>query len=234
MVERGDPRARVGGRAGTGGGAPFSTNGIARAWPGDTIACVATGLSLTAADVERLRGKVRVIAVNDAHRLAPWADVLYSSDAYWWLHYQGVPAFAGRKVGIASQRADDFQPSWGITVLANTGDDGIEFRPTGLRTAWNSGGAAINLAVHLVGWPARILLLGYDMGATGASHFFGAHPPKIQNDSPYPTFIAKIGTMVEPLARAQIAVLNCTSRTALDCFPCVSLDEALSAREVAA
>ena len=44
---------------------------------GGTIVCLATGPSLTQADVDAVRGQAdAVIAISDAVDLAPWADVL--------------------------------------------------------------------------------------------------------------------------------------------------------------
>ena len=50
-------------------------------WAGDTCCILATGPSLTPDQAEYAKGKARVIAVNDAWRLAPWADILYACDA---------------------------------------------------------------------------------------------------------------------------------------------------------
>lgn len=165
-----------------------------------------------------------VIAVNDAHRLAPWADVLYSSDQRWYGHYQGVPTFRGRKFGIRPLNPPD---DWGITVLQNTGDRGVERSPTGLKNGRNSGAAAINLAVHL--GAQRVVLVGYDMGHSGGPvHFFGEHPRNLRAESPYDVFIDMIGAMVAPLAALGVEVVNCSRVSRLDCFPRASLAEALA------
>src|SRR5690606_24516492 len=122
-----------------------------------------------------VRGKAPVICINDAHRMAPWADVLYSSDRSWWPHYKGVPSFGGLKFGIGSGigKANAFHQLPDVSVLRNTGYDGLEMAPTGLRNGRNSGYAAVNLAVHL--GASRVVLLGYDMGWQGAkAHFFGS------------------------------------------------------------
>lgn len=192
--------------------------------PGGTVVCLATGPSLTVDDVEYCRDKATTIAVNDAWRLAPWADALIASDAAWWHHYRGVPAFRGLKFGLeqASGKFADVQ------VLRNTGDRGVETDPTGLRTGRNSGAAAINLAVHF--GAARVLLLGYDMAAKDEAHahFFGAHPHGLRGGSPYALFRQMIGTMVEPLRDAGVSVINCSRQTALDCFPRRALREVLT------
>lgn len=150
--------------------------------------------------------------------------MLYSSDQRWYELYQGVPEFTGAKYGIQPLRARE---EWGVTVLHNTGVDGLERRPTGLRNGRNSGFAAINLAVHL--GAKRILLLGYDMSVSkkGQSHWFGEHPERIRSQSPYPSFIAAFDTIREPLQRLGVSVINCSRVSALDCFARISLAEAL-------
>jgi len=171
-----------------------------------------------------------VIVVNDAHRLAPWADGLYSSDQHWWTYYKGVPEFSGRKFGI---RPLDPPTEWNVMVLRNTGDTGIEAHPSGLRTGKNSGASAINLAVHL--GAARIVLLGYDMGRGKGqpSHFFGDHPGRLNQGPAKETFLPMFRQMVEPLKALGVEVVNCSRSTKLDCFPTADLRAVLTA-EVAA
>jgi hypothetical protein len=193
---------------------------VARLFPGETIVCIGGGPSLTKADVEACRGKTRVIAVNDAYRIAPFADVLYACDEKWWKWHQGVPSFTGLKYGMAIRPGK--YPD--VQRLTDTGVEGLEREPTGLRTGRNGGYQAINLAVHL--GAARILLLGYDMqrGAT-QTHWFGDHP-EIRN-SPYASFAEAYNTLVKPLRELGIGIVNCSRETALTCFPRLTIDQAL-------
>ncbi len=208
---------------------------------GGTVVCLATGPSLKQADVDYCRGKAVVVAVNDAWRLAPWSDVLYSSDQYWYPKHRWVPEFRGLKVWMPEIEGNEFriyeckgsqfhttkQRPEGVLFVKRTGETGVEWAPHGLRTVKNSGGAAINLAVHL--GAKRIVLLGYDMGATGPSHFFGSHPAGLRNtrkDS-YLVFQHMIATMVEPLRQRGIDVVNASRHTALTCFPMLPLTQAL-------
>lgn len=193
--------------------------------PHGTVVCLGGGPSLTVEDVAAVRDQVDlVIAINDAHRLAPWAEVLYSSDQRWWEHYKGVPTFSGLKFGIHPLVARD---DWNVTVLGNSGDAGIEPDPTALKNGRNSGAAAINLAVHL--GATRVLLLGYDLGHRDGSpsHWFGEHPPVLRSRSPYATFIEMFRLLVTPLEQLGVTVINCSRQTALECFPRQSLHEAL-------
>lgn len=202
-----------------------------------TVFCLATGPSLTAEDVEAVRGRGTVIAVNDAHLLAPWADVLYSSDRYWWKHYRGVPAFAGLRATIEfspGRYAKELVPlAPEMFFLRNTGHQGVETDPTGIRTCGqNSGGAAVNLAVHLLmdGVPSpRIVLLGYDCGVPGNKrHFFGDHPPGLQQHvSLFPTWRAAFDTMAEPMRALGIDVINCSRSTSINAFRRAALAEVL-------
>lgn len=199
---------------------------VPRLWPGETVACIATGPSLTPEDVNYVRGMTRVVAVNDSYRLAPWADVLYACDAKFWKwqyrdHKDAITSFAGLRYAL--QPESRRYP--GVQVLRNTGTTGLERDPSGLRTGRNSGYQAINLAKHL--GAKRILLLGYDMslGEGGKKHFFGDHPD--HGRPPLTVFRRHFPSIAQPLKDAGVEVLNCSRRSALTCFPKVTLEIAL-------
>jgi hypothetical protein len=197
---------------------------VPRCWPESTVVILGGGASLVVEDVDAVRGRARVIAINDAHRLAPWADVLYAADARWWRYYQGVPTFAGLKYALQVEAA-----IWpGVQVLRNTGECGLEPDPSGLRTGRNSGYQAMNLAVHL--GARRMVLLGYDMGrqAGQPTHWFGEHPVLIRSASPFHTFLHHFATIVEPLQQLGIEVINCSRWSRLDVFPRRPLVDVLS------
>lgn len=199
------------------------TPSVPRRWPGATIVCLGGGPSLTPADVDAVHAAgLHTIAINDAYRLAPWADVLYACDQQWWTWHAGVPSFTGPRYALAAS----IPITWpDIVVLENTGWTGLELAPTGLRAGHNSGYQAVNLAVHL--GAARVLLLGYDLGPDGAlTHWFGDHPSLVP--SPYAEMRAAFETLVAPLAAIGVEVLNCSRRTALTAFPCVALEDALA------
>jgi hypothetical protein len=185
--------------------------------------CIATGPSLTVEDVETVRASgARVIVVNDALHLAPWADMLVFLDTKWaeW-HRTAVQAFPGLTFTL--------QPSarrYG-TLLRNTGNSGLETDPTGLRSGWNSGYAALNVAYHT--GATTLVLLGYDMqpGPGGESHYFGDHPDRCQPH--YPQCQPLFQTLADPLRAAGVTVLNASRRSAIGVWPRVSLDEALAA-----
>jgi hypothetical protein len=210
------------------------TGNVPRLWPGSTIVCLASGPSLTAEDVESCRGKARVIAVKDAIRLAPWADVLYGAGAdvgRWWQHNgPRLTEYPGLRFTL-----DPAAATW-ATVLRDTGYTGLESDPSGLRTGKNSGYQSINLAVHL--GASRIILLGFDLqeGANGQQRWFGQHPWQTRPWAELGKMCAPIfDTLVQPLAERGISINNASRETALTCFPRLPITEALALRsEVAA
>ena len=141
---------------------------VPREWDGQTVVIIAGGPSVTARQVEYIFDKnVKVIAVNDAYVMAPWADILYAADAKWWKWHKGVTEFEGLRVGLRysvelndcdGQWVDDLYPE--ILGLANEGEDGMSSNP-GFVRGKDSGYHAIQLAVQL--GAARIVLLGFDM-----------------------------------------------------------------------
>ena len=75
-------------------------------WGSDeTAVCLGGGPSLAPQQVDTVRGKARVVAVNDAYRLAPWADVLYVCDHKWWGWHPAALDFAGEKVTYSKAAA---------------------------------------------------------------------------------------------------------------------------------
>jgi hypothetical protein len=187
---------------------------------GGTVVCLAPGPSLTLADAEYCRGKAVVIAINDAVEAAPWADVLYSSDSGWWIRQKGRPDFQGLRVTVGS-RPQGFnghiEAFDDLLVLRLLKENGVSFDPKGIATAANSGGAAINVAVHL--GAKKVVLVGYDLGPSGRRYHFNDPPSGGQKPgSQYEAFRARISTMAEPLKAAGIDVVNCSRKTRLEAF----------------
>ncbi len=135
---------------------------LERTWSqGTTCVVLATGPSLTREDVDYVRRfhnqGVRVIAVNDAYKLAPWADVLYACDPPWWrLHRQGIhdAGVTGRQVTCCENEFPD------IECLNITGNFGYDPDPRNIRTGYNSGYQAVHCAAHL--GARNIVLLGFN------------------------------------------------------------------------
>lgn len=217
---------------------------VPRLFEGRTVAIIATGPSLKQADVD-LCWQLPAIAVNNGFEYAPWAVMLYSSDAKFWMEYwnkgrlggAGAGRFNGYKVTVADGGREFRAP--GMLVVGNGGDYGFDERPDHLRTGKNSAAAAAHLAAQA--GAARILLLGCDAKAPldregravrGQSHAFGDHRGSAGRCDPstgYPHFLAGWEHLAPALAARGVKVVNCSPDSAIDCFPRMPLAQCLGA-----
>lgn len=164
-------------------------------------AVLGTGESMNRETADMAREHCNVVAVSDAYRLAPWADVLVSNDSAWWRTHPEAMNFAGIKYSGAKVDGTLRIPAEG-----------------GFETSCNSGLLGMRVAERL--GATKILLLGFDLRGT---HFFGAHPAPLQNTSPK-RFQQMIGQFKKWRG---CEVVNCTPNSALKLFPYVPLKEAL-------
>jgi hypothetical protein len=202
---------------------------VSRAWPGATAVVLGSGPSLTAAQVEAVRG-LRVIAVNDTFRLCPWADVLYACDKGWWDHHTDALQFAGLKVsGWLPDRGPAPIEHPAVRVVLLSDEPGYSNRPDVIRHGANSGHQALQLAAHF--GASTVILLGLDMrfASDGRSHFFGDHPDKLRAPMALDRFLALFEAAAPDYAQHGVRVINATPESALTCFPMMSLEAALCA-----
>jgi len=196
---------------------------LAGRYGGRTVVCAASGPSLTTEDLQLARDDgLSLIVVNNTWRLAPWADMLVAMDTAWWRKY-GVEAeagFAGLRVGftVHATKWGASHSTWGHMVH-NFG---------------NSGAAAIAVAVRAKA--DAVLLIGFDAGAgpNGEMHWHADHDAPLKNPQ------ASIGRWPQQFERVGkharehgVRIVNCSRRTALDCFERMSLEEALRNRQTA-
>lgn len=172
----------------------------------------------------------KTIAVNDAHRMAPWADMLYAADSAWWRHYHYVERFKGER--WSQQKGDggwaENAPHKGINLVTCHHSLDLSFDPTYINSGWNSSFQALNLAV-LQG-AKRVLLLGVDLHDRNGAHFFGEHPLAIRRSSPFATFRKAFERAAEQCREMGIEVINCSPDSALKCFPTMEVRDALCKR----
>jgi len=198
-----------------------------------TIGVIAGGPSCTAEDARALCAACdETIAVNDSYRLAP-VDHLYAADYRWYAHHIAdiTRDFEGQLwtqhegwVDNSDRVIDPAQ--WRIKALKGYNRSGFSRNPGEVHHGSNSGYQAINLACHFLDWKGRIILIGFDMGHDGEQkHWFGDHPYPMNVNSPFDEFIELFNTIKLPEG---IEVINCSRRTALDCFPRMDLDECLA------
>lgn len=202
---------------------------VPRRWPVGTTAIVAaTGPSLTKKVAQLCYGiRHPIIAVNDAWRVLPWAEVLYATDARWWKTHDGVPDFTGEKWTSHNKSIERSKPDLAAEYDLNLvhAKNGAAFSadPAYITYGRNSGFQAINLAMHF--GAARVLMVGFDLGLrNGQRHFFGEHPAPLRNTEP--------STFIKDFVAAQrfpmpCEVINCTPGSGLRTYPMMLLEDAL-------
>lgn len=194
-------------------------------WSSDVCFIVGGGPSVADLDPECLRGR-RVIGVNEAGlTVVPWCDVLLWADLRWlnWnrerLHLHTGWMKVHRHSGVVS------------------GAFRMKFRPGGLcltRDALGGhdcGSSAINLAYHF--GCKKIVLLGFEcmdlpMERWREGNFHNHHLLPPLPGQRVGKFLPAHRRMSADLRARGIQVYNATPVTALDCWPRVELEEALS------
>lgn len=194
-------------------------------WAGEQCVIVASGPSAKNCDLESVRGRARVIAINSSWQLAPWCDVLYGCDFNWWEKQKGLPDFKGLKV---SQDVKLSRHQWGVhLVRVIRGKDVLLFdKPGTIGWGGNSGFHCINLAAQFK--VKRIVLVGYDMQCTHGLHWHGPHPSGLNN--PTVPNVARwcraVDAAAELLKKMGIEVINCSPVSALQNYPKMTLSAA--------
>lgn len=197
---------------------------ISKRWSGRAIVA-ASGESLTQAQLDMCRGE-HVLVVNDAYRLAPWAEVLYACDPHWWTaHQEGVKKFTGEKWSSHQRRVNDKElcaQKHGLMLCRGDDGDGFSMDGEKIHYGGNSGFQGINLTMAFLGFSGLVALIGFDMKG---KHFFGDHPPQLITKDPS-RFIPAFRKAVRR-GYPGIDIVNCTPGSALDCFPFMRIEDAL-------
>lgn len=196
---------------------------IPRMWEGATVAILASGPSMSQSVADSVRGKMRVVAINNTARLAPDADVVYACDAKCWAAYPDMLEASGIKVTL-----DPAVPQADVMLLQNDGTSGYRDDQMSLKTGHNSGFQALQLAIKA--GAQRILLFGFDMRG---KHWFGEHPDHLQDkdDHLFDRFIGEFEKVAPAYERMGVDVVNCTPGSALTCFRTSTLENEMAEKK---
>lgn len=186
-----------------------------------TAICIASGPSLTQADVDMCRGKGKVYVVKECRHLAPWADVLYAADTDWWDDQNGAKDFAGERWTVSVEAAQKF----GLNYIEARTDWLWSTTKGKVATGGNSGFQIINMAA--LDGAERIILLGYDMGHSAGQnkHWWDDDHPR---ESRYSNYALWMQHMAKAAKYIEIPVLNASRESAIKTFPRVDLATVLS------
>ena len=188
-------------------------------WAGRTVACVASGPSLTREDCDALHeASLPAIVTNTSFRMAPWADVLFAFDAAWLKAYHAelVRDFRGLIISAAVE-----------TSVRRYGAESIHGQQAVVHHYGNSGSAALALAV--ASGARRVLLLGYDCrrAPDGRAHWHEPHQKPLNDPRTMEMWPRQFAQIAGHARTMRCEVVNCSRVTALTCFPRVALEDEL-------
>jgi hypothetical protein len=196
---------------------------VAREWNGQRCFIVAGGPSVAEFDLDQLKGQ-RVIVINSSWSRVPFADLLFFGDARWWGRYRDevLQGFAGR---IATSARGVGHPRV-LRLRAHT-PPGLASEPDTVAIRRTSTLAAMNLAVHL--GVAQIVLVGVDnrVDHEGRTHHHAAYPWDLRATS-FDEQRFDFSTIVEPLKRLGVFVMNASPESALPFWPRAPIAEVLA------
>jgi hypothetical protein len=206
---------------------------------GGTIACIATGPSLTLQQVDVARAKGFVLfGCNNIWRDVPDLAVLWATNLQWWNHYWSpeLAAYPAQKWTVNRTASERYGLNW----IDERNAHGLSSDPSVIHHGHGGGYSMLNLA-FLMG-ARRIILLGYDLKYapdydgrnrhTGSAprHYFGEYPSALQH---WPSARVQNGVHVELLGLYEsvakqnaVEIVNCTGpNSALTCFPSRSIED---------
>lgn len=182
-------------------------------WQGEAAIVIASGPSLTQADIELVRNAgIKTVVINTTYKAVPWCDVLYASDLAWWSKNPEACAISAEKWTLSRSAADQFK---------------LNFRPQKVTPGHNSGANAVELVANLF-LANPVLMLGFDCSVRNGIHHHGVHK-NLPNPTVHRCQIWKeqFKSMRQLCKRAR--VINCSRYTEIDCIERMDLEGALCA-----
>lgn len=145
----------------------------------------------------------KVIAVNLAWRMAPWANYLFAGDSQFWSRAEYrkeiFSGFRGELWTAGQSAARNWQLRLMQTPLLS-----------------NSGANAISLAIRLGARWIGLLGFDYGPGGDGRLHFHPDHPAPLYNTGKFEN--VEIVRLARELEHDGIRVVNYSRQTTLECF----------------
>lgn len=199
-------------------------------WSGEQVVIIGSGPSAQEQPIHLIKGRARVIAINNSWRLAPWADALYACDQAWWQtgagdEFDGLKISRSEHPGVQKvELARDDSGAWLNEMVFH--------RPGIIGAGAGSGFQALNLAVQF--GARRIALVGLDCRVDQGLHWHGAHGGQLSN----PTCVTAalwtkyLDDAAPALEARGVEVVNCSPVSALTAYRHAELADVL-ARELA-
>lgn len=200
-------------------------------WTGGDCLIVASGPSAIGQQIALARGRCKTIVINNSWRLAPWADVLYASDAEWWQSGNGE-GFGALKVSRSNHPG--VEKVWLRSAAGGWCNRILMDEPGEIGAGGSSCFQALNLAVQF--GARRIALVGCDARIDLGKHWHGDHGGALKNpvQQTAELWVKSFDAAADDLAELRIDVTNCSPVSAITRYPKRSLSEWLSAKDAVA
>lgn len=203
---------------------------VPRQWAGETAFIVGGGTSVLGQNIDLLRGR-RVIAVNSSYQRVLFADYVIGHDQQWWREHKdkiSALGFRGRLVAVTEYRQNCAKRLF----IRKRYPPGLSLDPGIIAMKMTTFTGAINLAA--LSGAANIILLGADgkLGLGGKSHHHEPHRWWKFNPNRWQRHHDELKTLVAPLRRLGITVINASPGTAWgNLWPVMTLDQAIEQTE---
>lgn len=194
-------------------------------WRGATVFVIGGGPSAAGVDLEQLRGRGLVVAINDAAKRLPWADVLFTADmSYVLRRIDLLSKFRGTKI-LAAPEGYSLPAGLGRIERVRRMAAGATSDDPMATVTGNSGFSALMLAVAR--GAARVVLVGFDM--TGPGHWFGEYEWRCRlGVEQYPDWVAQMDAVADWIGARDCDVVNVNPESAIRCFRFAELAEVLA------
>lgn len=175
--------------------------------------------------------KKHVIGINMAYKIGDWMDIIFFGDKGFFLtHEADLAVYPGLKVSchhVAGNR-----PWVKLVGRDKKRPKGISSHPAMVSWNYNSGAAAISLAVHT--GAKRIILLGFDMklSNTHKQHWHNSYgrgeiTTKRPHTLPFDRHLRGFVEIAKDARRLGIEILNANPESAISDFKKVTVNEIL-------
>lgn len=192
-------------------------------WKGQNVFLIGGGASISSQLdlIKTLPIRGPVIAINNAWRLEPYADMLYFADRQWYLNNKDdlIDCHSHMIVSRSFIPDRDGGPRVKqIKLLGRAWSSSLSYHP-GRVAGWCSGANAINIA-YLAGAKAAYLF-GFDM-KPGRWH--NEYKTEDYSSKYIERFIPSLELMASEL-EGKMSVFNCSVDSALTCFPLATRED---------
>lgn len=201
-------------------------------WSGECVAIVAAGPSVKQDEVNKLRDRIHVIAINESYKLCRWADALYSCDKMWWDLNKGAKDFSGLKITQCDQAVKVYPDIKKINIRRTQNNVVHEFlmdKAGEVGGGGNGGYQMLNLAVQF--GATAVALLGFDCCSPDIQkpHWHGRHPSPLNNpiQTNFVTWRTHLDNAAAKLAQLNVDVVNCSPISTVSKYPRLTVDDAL-------